>query len=111
MNDDGGNNWLRSAFIECPNCHEKLFRVDHSPMIDDHLLYCDHCARNVEVDIYDPVTMEIYRRLSESKSLTRESLMMEIEARLRSCDCGGRYKDEAPRRCHKCLFQVIRGER
>ena len=33
MNEE--ENWLHGKQIECPNCHQWLYRVDHSPFYDE----------------------------------------------------------------------------
>ena len=104
-------NWLRAAVIECPNCHVKLHRVDHSPMMDDYVLYCDSCPNSVEVSFYDPTMMELQDKLLAHNQLSRKQLMAEVQDRLRLCTCGGHFKDDAPRRCHICSSEVIIGER
>jgi len=42
-------NWLHGEQVECSNCHQQLYRVDHSPFYDEHFLYCDSCPMRVEV--------------------------------------------------------------
>lgn len=108
MGDKSQNdNWLRAGTLSCPRCCISLYRVDHSPMYDEHFLYCDSCANRVEVSYYDPVYSELYQGCSNQEAGLYATLMAAIEERLRPCGCGGRFKHDAPRRCHNCLAAVI----
>lgn len=113
MTDEpGDHNWLHAGTFPCPSCRQALFRVDHSPMSDDYLLYCDQCANCVEVSYYDSVTLGIAKRIREEGTLApgweqaRAELRL-IEGRLKSCSCGGRYRYDAARRCPYCLAPVL----
>ena len=59
-------NWLRAAHIACPYCTCPLFRVNHSPLADDWLLYCDKCANRAVVSYYDPVVTAIEHGMAEA---------------------------------------------
>ena len=50
---EADDNWLDAEVVA--GCDERLFAVVHSPMCDDHRLYCDQCPRAIEVSYYDPV--------------------------------------------------------
>lgn len=100
-------NWLHAEHILCPACQEPLFRVDHSPMADDWLLYCEQCANRVEVSFYDPVATALFDALITQQHRPASDLMQAIEQRLKPCHCGGRYRHDAPRRCHRCLAEVL----
>jgi hypothetical protein len=104
MNDD--TNWLRLSHITCPGCQREWHRVDHSPMDDDWRFYCDRCGNSVEVSFYDPHVMAIPDRYA----LPYHDLMRAITAKLRPCDCGGRYHHDSPRRCANCLTILVAGE-
>ncbi|WP_431922116.1 hypothetical protein [Micromonospora wenchangensis] len=95
------DNWLNGEEIVCPQCHERLYRLDHSPLLDCYYLYCDGCPRRVDVSYYDSTCTAIVDALP-GRDGTRSTLMNALEARLRRCDCGGRFRDSAPRRCHRC---------
>jgi hypothetical protein len=108
MSESGAeDNWLRAARIACPRCRRELFRVDHSPHYDDILLYCDRCANRVEISLYDPVYDAIAGAVMERGEEGSLAQLRAVEARLRPCACGGRYRHDAPRRCDACLAQVI----
>jgi hypothetical protein len=104
------DNWLGAAHIECPHCHEPLYRVDHSPLADDWQLYCDICANCVVVSFYDPVVVSIQGALPAQDRWDYHHLMAAIEQRLRPCSCGGHYRHDAARRCCRCLTPVITNE-
>lgn len=110
---------VRAERLSCPHCGEDLFRVDHSPLYEDHLFYCDRCANRVEFSIHDAEYVEIVRQAMSSQT-QREApghasaveivaLMRAVEARLKPCTCGGIFRHDAPRRCHACLGEVIAG--
>ena len=75
-------NWLRAAHIACPHCHCPLYRVDHSPLADDWLLYCDSCANRAEVSYYDPVVTAIQHGMPEADRFEYRPLMAAIEQRI-----------------------------
>jgi hypothetical protein len=105
MYDD--DNWLHAGFVNCPQCRTRLYRLDRSPMADDHHFYCDRCAHSVEIGYYDPVYHEIFTALRQNGDKSFLALMQAIEKHLRPCDCGGQYKHDAPRRCYVCLSPVL----
>jgi hypothetical protein len=49
VTDEFGDDWLRPRLLDCPKCALRLFRIDHSPMMDDYRLYCDRCPRAIEI--------------------------------------------------------------
>lgn len=108
MQDDD-ENWLHAGFVNCPRCLARLYRVDHSPMSDDYCLYCELCARSVEVGFYDPVFQQIATAEQARGDKSYLTLMSSIEERLRPCDCGGHFKHDAVRRCYVCQYPVLRG--
>lgn len=111
MDDEmADENWLHAEMIICPNCAHELYRVDHSPMLDSHTLYCDQCANSVEIDFYDPVYQSIYKTMPAEEPIQYDKLMQTIEQKLRPCNCGGKFKHNASRRCPNCLTEVIKGE-
>ncbi len=80
---EADDNWLDAEVVACPGCGERLFAVVHSPMCDDHRLYCDRCPRAIEVSYYDPVL-----RCEVDQLLARyswEQVMAAIEPLLGSC--------------------------
>lgn len=97
MADD---NWLDAAVIECPACGMQLFRAIHSPFCDDDRLYCDRCPRAIEISYYDSNYGRILADLGPA--YTREQIMAAVEPLLKSCVCGGRFRDKSPRRCFAC---------
>ncbi|MDT0529589.1 hypothetical protein RM555_11385 [Micromonospora sp. DSM 115977] len=99
--DELDENWLNGEEVVCPECQERLYRVDHSPLLDCYFLYCDGCPMRVDVSYYDSTAMAIADALP-ARDETHPTLMAALEARLRRCDCGGRFRDSAPRRCHRC---------
>lgn len=103
-------NWLHAEHIACPQCGEDLYRIDHSPLYDDSLLYCDQCANRVEISLTDPVVAALAATISApAASPARDALLRAVEERLAPCACGGRFRHDAARRCHRCLAQVIAG--
>jgi hypothetical protein len=80
-------NWLHGERIECPQCHQPLYRVDHSPFYDEDFLYCDQCPIHVEVSRYDPAYDQVVRTLPPGHDYATR--MRAIEARLKPCSCGG----------------------
>jgi len=112
--EDPDDNWLHSRIITCPHCQHQLYRVDRSPFADDWQIYCDRCANRVEVSYYDPVVDAVRAAIAiQAEQSAAAALMAQltaIEARLKPCSCGGRYRYDAPRRCHLCLGNVLIGE-
>jgi hypothetical protein len=98
-------NWLHGERIECPQCHQPLYRVDHSPFYDEDFLYCDQCPIHVEVSRYDPAYDQVVRTLPPGHDYATR--MRAIEARLKPCSCGGAFRYDAPRRCPVCHAPVI----
>ncbi|MFD6661529.1 hypothetical protein ACFWDK_04040 [Micromonospora chalcea] len=99
--DELDDNWLNGEEITCSECHERLYRLDHSPLLDCYFLYCDSCPMRVDVSYYDSICIAIADALPV-QSERYSALMGALEARLRRCGCGGRFRDSAPRRCHRC---------
>ncbi|MFI5851892.1 hypothetical protein ACIA8B_29155 [Micromonospora chalcea] len=99
--DELDDNWLNGEEVICSACHERLYRLDHSPLLDCYFFYCDGCPMRVDVSCYDSTCIAITDALPAREG-TRSTLMGALEARLRRCDCGGRFRDSAPRRCHRC---------
>ncbi|MCG5447649.1 hypothetical protein [Micromonospora hortensis] len=99
--DEVDENWLNGEDVTCRECHERLHRLDHSPLLDCYFLYCDSCPMRVDVGYYDKTFRTIADALP-SEDRAYPTLMAALEARLRRCDCGGRFRDSAPRRCHRC---------
>jgi hypothetical protein len=98
------DNWLEAGVVGCPGCGTRLYAVLHSPFCDDYRLYCDHCPRAVEVSFYDPVCKTAVDRLPADR--TWEQMMAAFEPLLRPCECGGRFRGNAPRRCFACRAVV-----
>ncbi len=101
---EADDNWLEAEVISCPGCGVQLYAVLHSPFCDDYRLYCDHCPHAVEISFYDPVCMAVVDRLPDDRSW--EMTMAAIEPLLRPCECGGRFRGGAPRRCFACVSEV-----
>lgn len=111
MNDDiNDENWLHADTIKCPYCAQNLYRVDHSPMLDNHTLYCSKCANSVEVSFYDPIYSAVYQTMLCRGVVQYREFMQEIEQRLKPCSCGGLFKHDAARRCYNCGYEVIKNE-
>ncbi len=112
--------WLCGRIISCPHYYTPLYRVNQSPFNDGRVFYCDSCANRAEVSYYDPMVFDPGAMRSRDRAdlpLTPSSAagaerqkLMEIEAKLKPCDCGGRYRHDAARRCHVCLGEVITEE-
>jgi acetone carboxylase gamma subunit len=92
---DEDDNWLNGAYLTCAGCQGQIYRIDHSPLYDCYFLYCDRCPMRVDISYYDPV-------LASITADGYEQLMQAIEVRLQHCECGGRFGDNAPRRCYRC---------
>jgi hypothetical protein len=101
---EADDNWLDAEVVACPGCDARLFAVVHSPMCDDHRLYCDCCPRAIEVSYYDPVLYRVVDQLPAKH--TWEQVMTAIEPMLRQCRCGGRFRGLAPRHCFACGEEV-----
>lgn len=102
--DDSPDDWLQPRIIECPSCKFQLFQVGHSPFCDDYRLYCNRCPCAIEISFYDLTLVTIQNGVIVGD---RSHLMAAIEPRLLPCKCGGRYLDNAPRRCFGCGNAVI----
>ena len=93
-------NWLEASIVSCRCCGVRLFCMLHSPMCDDHRLYCNRCPRAVEISFYDPVFEQAVEGLSEES--TWEQAMARVEPLLKACPCGGRYGSTELRHCFAC---------
>jgi ribosomal protein S27AE len=97
---DSDENWLDAAILSCPRCGARLFCAVHSPMCDDHRLYCQRCPRAVEIGYYDPVYDRAIQGLPDG--YTWEQSMARVEPLLRPCTCGGRFSATDRRHCIAC---------
>lgn len=107
-----GDNWLDGRAIVCVSCVRSLWRVVRSPFYDSWLLYCDQCPKRAEVSYYDNEVTAIQHALAtggDSVPLQSARMYREIERRLAPCDCGGRFRLSADRRCHGCHAVVLVG--
>jgi|SRR5215467_15661640 len=109
------HNWLDSKEIECAQCGQKLHWVCHSPMYDESFFYCTQCPMRVEVSHYDDHARKL-RKMVESEvgeSQTKQFIKLYIgliERNLISCDCGGTFAYDAPRRCLRCFTVLPQSE-
>ena len=108
-------NWLDSKEIQCAQCGQKLHWLRHSPMYDEAFFYCTECPMRVDVSLYDERAIKL-RKMVESKtgeSWTKQFVKLYIELseqNLTSCDCGGRFTHDAPRRCLRCFAVLSESE-
>ena len=105
------SNWLDSKVIECLQCGQKLHWLWHSPMYDETFFYCTQCPKRVEVSHYDELVIKLRKVATEEAPLDDEKKWSRkfyslIEEKLADCECGGRFKYDAPRRCLRC-FSVL----
>ncbi len=111
VDEPDSQHWLDPLAFSCPHCDALLFRAIHSPMYDHWQLYCDSCAKSVEVSYYDKTASALTHAVAKDTAVSaREryhAQMWAIEAALRPCSCGGRYRYDAPRRCYVCNAVVI----
>ena len=109
------DNWLDSKEIECVQCGQKLHWLRHSPMYDETFFYCTQCPMRVEVSHYDDRATKL-RKMVESEvgeSRTEQFIKLYIdliEQNLTSCDCGGTFTHDAPRRCLRCFTVLPQSE-
>ena len=105
------DNWLDGHAIACPSCERLLWQVVRSPFYDEWLFYCDRCPKRAEVSYYDHTVKAIREALAAKghKGDQSEHLHREIEERLAPCECGGRFRLSADRRCHDCHAVVLAG--
>ena len=92
--------WHRPKILACPGCGISLLRVNRWPLEEAWRIYCESCPRSVEVAYNDKAVAEVHALYSMAKDL--EAFRRELERRLKACDCGGRYRFRAARRCHGC---------
>src|SRR5579884_2738134 len=99
---DEEEDWLHGERFQCFHCHQRLYRVDHSPFYDEYFLYCNRCPMRVEVSYYDPVFERVYKQVRQTyrtgEAELYVALMRAIEPHLKSCLCGGIFCHNAPRR-------------
>ena len=109
--EEEDDNWLDGRAIGCPRCGRSLWRVVRSPFYDSWLFYCDRCPRRAEVSYYDAKVKAIYEALAAKGDTAFQSERMhgEIERCLAPCECGGRFRMSADRRCHDCHAVVLAG--
>ena len=98
-------NWLEASIFYCPCCGVSLFRMIHSPMCDDHRLYCNRCPHAVEISFYDPVYERAVEGLTEESTWVQA--MARVEPLLKSCSCGGRFGSTELRHCYMCGSLVL----
>ena len=104
MPEDDAGDWLRPSVFPCPSCGMQLFRVGHSPFDDEWRVFCDSCPISVEVSFYDPVALQLQRDVPPDKD--KSAFFDRLESLLRLCDCGGRFRFGAARRCFGCNAEV-----
>jgi hypothetical protein len=108
---DEEENWLHGEQIQCSHCHQRLYRVDHSPFYDEYFLYCSRCPTRVEVGYYDPVFQQVDKLVRQTSKMGEKglyaALMQAVEAHLKPCHCCGNFYHDAPRRCFRCHMPVI----
>jgi hypothetical protein len=81
------------------------------PMYDETFFYCSQCPRRVEVSYYDTTAVRL-RNLAEKEAKTNEAKKLSdsyfrlVEQNLAPRECGGRFAQDAPRRCLRC-FEVL----
>jgi hypothetical protein len=110
INTPSGDNWLDARNFACPHCQEPLYSVIRSPMYDEWQLYCDRCPHRVEISFTDPVAREVADALGVQPlpgGAFAISHLRAMETRLKACSCGGRFRHDAPRRCHVCHNVVL----
>ena len=109
MNEE--ENWLHGKQIECPNCHQWLYCVDHSPFYDEYFWYCNRCPIHVEISYYDPVVRQVEQQVRQASEARQGewfvTFVRALEERLKPCRCGGSFRRDAPRRCFTCHAPVI----
>ena len=78
-------------------------------MYDEWQLYCDRCAHRVEIKHSDPVARQLADDLSAHPQWAgdRVAHLRAMERQLKPCSCGGRFRHDAPRRCHACHTVVL----
>lgn len=96
--------WLEPRVISCPSCTVKSYAVERSPFYNAWHLYCDQCAASVEVSYYNAHVKELRSQVPENDS---QALLNLIEKGLASCDCGGKFKFNSPRRCFQCQTVLV----
>lgn len=106
---DDDDNWLHEEWITCPACHQPLFRIDQSPLDGDYHFYCDRCPVRLDVSVYEPEYDQIQQALPHYPEYEEKNvaLIKTMEAHLKPCQCGGRFRHDAPRRCFSCFTPVI----
>jgi len=109
------SNWLDSKVIECQNCGQKLHWLWHSPMYDESFFYCTQCPKRVEVSNYDGVVLSLRKLAIEKAEAAGDKewsgrLYLLVENKLANCECGGRFKYDAPRRCLRCFSVLTQSE-
>lgn len=109
------SNWLDSKIIECQKCGQKLHWLWHSPMYDETFFYCTQCPKRVEVGHYDAVALKLRKLAMEKAQADGEKKWSHhyyslVEEKLANCECGGRFKYDAPRRCLRCFSVLAQSE-
>jgi hypothetical protein len=110
IDSPSGDNWLDARTLGCPHCQTPHYAVLRSPLYDEWQLYCDRCPNRVEIRHADPVAQWLGDELSaRAGAPVHRSVahLRAIEKRLKPCSCGGRYRHDAPRRCHECHGVVM----
>lgn len=109
------SNWLDSKVIECQQCGQTLHWLWHSPMYDKTFFYCTQCPKRVEVGHHDEIVLKLRKLAIEKARADGENEWSHrfhylIEEKLADCDCGGRFKYDAPRRCLRCFSVLAQSE-
>ena len=109
------DNWLDSREIECAECGQKLHWLRHSPMYDETFFYCTHCPMRVDISHYDNRAIKLRKMVQKEvgEKSTQEFVTLYIdliERTLQSCDCGGTFTHDAPRRCLRCFTVLPQSE-
>ena len=83
--------------FECPHCKQSYKITLYHPGYSDVIpVRCSKCSIHTDFDIYDGRVRELYKRGGQEL----------FEEALASCECGGRFSEDAPYRCRVCNHAV-----
>jgi hypothetical protein len=105
------NHLFNLKIVNCDNCASKLEIMDQGGMDTDRYFYCTNCRNRAAISLYDPQWEIAERKVAASFPNATEDelydlLSREFESSIASCECGGEFKYDAPRRCLHCSFPV-----
>ena len=94
---------MKKHKFTCPSCSKTYEIKTYNTGTNDVMeLFCDYCGATLNLDLYDRRVLELDKKYREYS----KEYFAEIESILNPCECGGRFRFDAPPRCKFCRAVV-----